>query len=171
MLRKAVAIGGCLVGLIAVGVGPLAQVADASYGSATLSQSSAAPGGSLTVSGGGFAGNSTVTISIASTPTVIGTTTANASGAFTVTVTIPSSISPGVHTISASGVDPAGAPLVLTASITVTSSPTSPSGATSASGLPNTGTNVAIGVGAALILIALGGTMLLVIRKHGITAR
>ena len=66
--------------------------------------SSASPGHvgqSVTVSGIGFLANSTVTITYATTPTTVATTTSDAEGAFTATFDIPAS-EPGAHTITAS---------------------------------------------------------------------
>lgn len=66
--------------------------------------SSASPGyvgQSVTVSGTGFLANSTVTITYATTPTTVATTTSDAEGAFTATFDIPAS-EPGAHTITAS---------------------------------------------------------------------
>ncbi len=66
--------------------------------------SSASPGHvgqSVTVSGTGFLANSTITITYATEPKVVATTTSDAEGAFTATFDIPAS-EPGAHTITAS---------------------------------------------------------------------
>ena len=71
----------------------------------TLSASSASPGNTLTITGTGFGRQEQVTLSLngaalSTTPSVITTT---ASGGFTATLTVPSSILRGSNTISAIG--------------------------------------------------------------------
>ncbi len=66
--------------------------------------SAAAPGyvgQSVTVSGTGFQANSTITITYATTPVTVATTTSDSEGAFTATFKIPKSEA-GAHTITAS---------------------------------------------------------------------
>lgn len=62
-----------------------------------------APGGSLVLSGGGFAPGATVTISIESIPRMLGAVAADGSGSFVTTVVIPVDMSVGTHTLKASG--------------------------------------------------------------------
>ena len=118
-----------------------------------------APGSTVTVSGEGFASGATVGLDIQSTPTSLGTTTAGGSGSISATVTIPSSISAGPHTISATGVSPSGATLVLSAQVTVAIE----------GALPLTGGNMLALVGAALAATAVGWLLVVVTRptpKH-----
>jgi YVTN family beta-propeller protein len=61
-------------------------------------------GRSVTVTGSQFAPGSVLTVSIASTPTTLGTVTVAADGTFTATYTVPCSIPGGAHTISATAV-------------------------------------------------------------------
>ncbi|MGH9177231.1 MAG: hypothetical protein ACRD0N_01565, partial [Acidimicrobiales bacterium] len=77
------------------------------------------PGTPLPVSGSGFAPNSTVTIEFRSAPVMLATTQANRAGVFATTVTTPADAAPGDHVLAAMGVDPAGRPRELTATITV----------------------------------------------------
>jgi LPXTG-motif cell wall-anchored protein len=80
-----------------------------------------AAGQPTVVSGQGFAGGSQLTITMFSSPVVLGTTTADASGSYQATVTIPAATIPGSHTLT---VAPAsGAPQVATL-ITVTAAGT-----------------------------------------------
>ena len=99
------------------------QAVLAQYGtqSLVLSSSTVTAGGTVTVSGGGFAGASEVKITIQSQPVLLATATTAANGNFSVVVTVPTSFS-GQHTIVATGTDPAGSLLVLSAPITVASS-------------------------------------------------
>jgi len=61
------------------------------------------PGGTVTIEGGGFHPGEEVELVVHSTPTSLGTVTANASGGFTTTRTVPSSVAPGPHTLTATG--------------------------------------------------------------------
>lgn len=80
---------------------------------------SAVPGGALQVAGAGFLPHSTVTLVVYSTPTVLGTVVADATGAFTGTVALPAGLAPGTHTLVALGVDPAGDPRSLVSAVGV----------------------------------------------------
>ena len=114
------------------------QAVLAQYGpGGDLSVSNATPsaGSEITVSGEGFAPTSPVQITIASSPQLLATVESDASGAFSVTVSIPASLS-GQHTISATGTDAAGSVLVLTAVVEVAASTVPP---TDTSPLPGTG--------------------------------
>jgi len=73
---------------------------------ATINQQTtdAAPGYvgmTLTITGQGFKPNAAITATLASTPTVVGTTTSDASGNFTLTVTIPA-VAHGGHPLTVS---------------------------------------------------------------------
>jgi hypothetical protein len=66
-----------------------------------LSQTAGSVGNQVTVSGSGFTPNTTVTVTYATDPAVVATTTADATGKFSVTFTVPKS-KHGEHTITAS---------------------------------------------------------------------
>ena len=61
-------------------------------------------GRNVTVTGSQFAPASVLTVSIASTPTTLGTVTVSADGTFTATYTVTCSVPGGAHTVSASAV-------------------------------------------------------------------
>lgn len=88
-------------------------------GALEVSRSEVQPGETITVRGCGFRPSSSVNIDLLPGPVRLGSTTADVSGGIETTVTIPASTSAGRHTLEASGVDPAGAARVLSASITV----------------------------------------------------
>lgn len=90
-------------------------------GQMQVSSTTVVPGGTVTVSGSGFAPNSTVFIEIRPDGRRLGQVTTDASGAFSLTVTIPADTEPGRYRLVAIGQDPSGAPLTLSAGITVTS--------------------------------------------------
>ena len=99
------------------------------------STSSTGPGGSLTVSGSHFVPGGSITIVLHSTPVTLATTTADPTGSFSVSVTIPSDTVPGAHEIIASDTsgDSASTDLTVTGTVpTATASPTSRTGSCSA---------------------------------------
>jgi LPXTG-motif cell wall-anchored protein len=126
--------------------------------SPTLSETTVSPGASITFSGGGFASGSKITISVTPGPVVLGSTTADADGNFSVVVTLPTNISTGAHRLEATGVDLDGNPLTVSLEFTVVAA-----GATAAvtpsGSLPYTGSDagrIAL-VGAAAVLVGGAG--------------
>jgi hypothetical protein len=69
---------------------------------------SAAPGGKLKMSGSGYAPFSVITLAVYSEPTVLGTVTADADGAFETEVDVPDDLPLGKHSFVAAGVDKNG---------------------------------------------------------------
>lgn len=126
--------------------------------SITTNTSSVGQGGSLTVSGANFTPGGTVTLTLHSNPVVLTTTTADATGAFSVNVTIPSDTTPGTHQIIAS--DPNGdsvtTTLVVTGTVPVAAS----------SGLAFTGADIAALGGVGAVALALGGMLILTGRRR-----
>jgi hypothetical protein len=84
----------------------------------SLSRTTGNVGNQVTVSGSGFTPNGTVTVTYASEPVVVATTTADATGKFSATFTVPKS-KHGEHTITAS--DSAG--ITSTTTFTMESTP------------------------------------------------
>jgi 5'-nucleotidase len=70
-----------------------------------LSSGDVAPGGSVTVTDQGWQPDSTVDLSLHSTPVALGTATTGDDGSFSKTVTIPADTTLGVHTIEITGTD------------------------------------------------------------------
>jgi hypothetical protein len=79
------------------------------------------PGDSLYVTGAGFAPGSSVDITIESTPVLLGTVTADPTGAVASNVQIPNTIAAGVHTIKLTGQTVGGAVLVQSMEVTIAS--------------------------------------------------
>ncbi|WP_341579836.1 hypothetical protein [Microbacterium schleiferi] len=69
----------------------------------TASASDVTQGGQVVLSGGGFGPNETVQIELHSTPVVLASIPASATGTFSTTVTIPAGTAPGAHTLVARG--------------------------------------------------------------------
>jgi len=154
-----------LVGLTAV-LALSVGTASAQYNvPATVTASTSTPtaGGSITVTAKGFVG--TVQFSVESTPQALGSAVANSSGVATLTTTLPANLSAGAHTIRAVGVDPSGAPLNVTTSITVVAAAgattTTTTAAASPTGLAATGSSSAGLVRIGVVIAVLGGLLLL----------
>ena len=77
------------------------------------------PGQRTTISGTGFAPNQTLAGTFNSTPTSLGTTTSDAAGRYSVTVTVPADATPGQHTIVFSGPRAGGGTLNSVTNVTV----------------------------------------------------
>lgn len=146
----------------------------------TLSESTAAPGESITISGDGAEPGATVTFKLvksssalgankvllagprlaahvrpqAQSSVSLGSTTADGDGSFSATLTIPSGLDDGTYTLIASS----GGEVLATATVRVLA------GGTGA--LPFTGTDVAPGLAIGATLIVAGGLLLLAVRRR-----
>jgi hypothetical protein len=122
------------------------------------SSSSVAAGKTMTVSGSGYAPGSTVTVLIYSEPQVLTTVVADASGNFTVTVTVPAGLAAGTHTLVASGVDTNGVARYVTLPVTVTAAGTAQ--------LAYTGADVVLPAIGGLVAVAVGGGLIVASRRR-----
>jgi hypothetical protein len=99
-------------------------------GGLSASSGSAPPGGTITLSGHGYAPGTSVTIDVCGLETL--TVTTNSGGDFTITVTVPSTAVPGTTcVITASGMGARRQMLTTSTSVLITSGtsvPTSPTG-------------------------------------------
>jgi LPXTG-motif cell wall-anchored protein len=80
----------------------------------------ATAGQEITVIGTGFLPFSTATVVIYSTPQVLGSVVTDAAGAFRTTVTVPSTLEAGQHSLVASGIAPDGSERLMRLDVTVT---------------------------------------------------
>lgn len=76
-------------------------------------------GGTVDLSGAGFAPGSVVTLTFHSTPVLLGTVKVGPAGTFSKAVAVPEHAAPGQHHIEAAGTASTGAPAHLTAIVTV----------------------------------------------------
>jgi hypothetical protein len=132
---------------------------------ATLSVSTTNPavGGTLTVSGSGYAAGETVNLTLESASVSLGSAVANASGDFTTSVTLPSGFS-GQHTIVGTGATSGESASVV---ICIGSCGTSGSASSGGGGgLAITGVAVAVIGGLGVLLLIGGGLMLLAGRRR-----
>jgi LPXTG-motif cell wall-anchored protein len=120
-------------------------------------------GKTMVVSGTGYEPLSTVTILIYSQPQVLTTVVADASGNFTVTVTVPAGLAPGQHTLVASGYDANGdqrfTTLVVTVSAGGTATVTGPK-------LANTGADVTVPALGGIATLGLGAGLIALSRRR-----
>lgn len=145
------------------GAVPFSLTVPASDGALTPTGSSAsslAVGKKITLTGSGYAPNSTVTVLVYSTPQVLTTVVTDASGSFTVEVTVPAGLPAGHHTLVASGVDPGGNLRTMTLPVTVVG------GTTGQGGLAYTGVAVAPLLGGGVTAVALGAGLLVLSRRR-----
>jgi len=70
-----------------------------------VSSTSVGPGGSIVLTDGGWQPDSTVDLSLHSTPVSLGTATTGDDGSFSKTITIPANTTAGAHTIEITGTD------------------------------------------------------------------
>lgn len=96
-----------------------------STGDLTVNPETVTAGAKVTLSGEGFAAGSNATAGMYSTPVTLGVGTADAQGAISVDVTIPSGTS-GSHTLILLGTDNSGGVVALTKTITVTAATSTP---------------------------------------------
>ena len=133
-----------------------------------------------------FAPGSTVTFNFFSQPVTLGTATADASGVATLEAQIPTTATPGQHTITASGTGSTCAPVELSTGITVLSEEgagagagagagggaagvgagAAGTGAGAAGGLPRTGNDALPLARIAGALVAVGGGLLFITRRR-----
>jgi len=155
-----------LMTAVAVPQQAYAQSYGANQGAAqgTLQVSDTTPqlGQSITASGTGFAGTAPVTLILESTPRTVATATADGSGRFSTSVTIPTDSRLGAHTLSARGKAADDGTLVLSAKITITQD-----GNTPRNGAPLVRTGQSVGwlllIGLAFLMI---GTALVVVARR-----
>ena len=136
-----------------------------------LSQSVAAAGESVTVSGSGYAASSAVQLSFDGGSA--GSATTDGSGAFSAALTVPSNAEPGSHSVAASGVDPNGEAYVLSATLEVSGAGASGGSQAGAAqeadggALPRTGSDSTIpGALAGAMLVAVGACFVIIARRR-----
>lgn len=118
------------------------------------------PGATVTLTGGGFAPGAAVSVYVYSSPTLLTTTRAAATGDIVVTVKLPADLAPGHHTVQAVGPAAGGGTNVLSVSFTVSSA------ASSGGSLPFTGFPVVTAAVVAMLLLAGGGLAVMAGRRR-----
>lgn len=162
-LQRLLGMGVIAVAAVALGAGPAGAVEyPPSSPTASVSSSTATPGGTVSVQSSGWQADSSVSLTLFSDPVSLGSVTADSSGAFSTTVTIPSGTAAGAHRIVLSGTDANGNAATQEIAITVTV-------AAGDGSLPRTGSDSPpyILFGAGLLLV---GAVLAVVARRRHTA-
>jgi titin len=120
-------------------------------------------GKTMVVSGTGYQPLSTVTVLIYSSPQVLTTVVTDASGNFTVTVTVPAGLTAGQHTLVASGVDTLGNARFTTLAVTVSASGVA---TVATPKLAATGADVTAPLLGGLAALAVGGGLIVASRRR-----
>ena len=111
----------------------------------------------MALNGSGYAPNSTVSLYVYSTPTLLGTVTTTSTGSFSTSVTLPAGLAPGAHHLVSAGLDPSGAARYLRSDVTVT---------TASNQLAWTGFETLPFVGIGVLALVAGAALVVVTRKR-----
>ncbi|HVV37288.1 MAG TPA: hypothetical protein VHC63_11840 [Acidimicrobiales bacterium] len=129
-----------------------------------LSTSTAQTGGTMTVSGGGFATGEKVRVTVASDPVIVGEPVANRAGFASQSFVLPSSVGAGSHTVTLTG-ETSG--VTISAPLTVTAAAAAATTSTTAhTTIVRTGTSSGEQSRLALGLVAFGLALVLVARRR-----
>jgi hypothetical protein len=130
--------------------------------SAPPADTTPAPGEQIVISGSGYAPNSLVKVVIYSDPIDLGEVLTDQDGAFSIAVSVPSSLL-GSHTIASIGFDSSGNPFVLTLPVTVTAAVSGGSGGGGGSGGSGGGSGGLAITGAPVMAILVLGVVLVAV--------
>jgi LPXTG-motif cell wall-anchored protein len=149
------------IGMLA-GQAAYAQSADypADGAPLTVNDSRVVRGQLITIRGSGARPHAIVRIYFFSDPILVGTTRADGDGNFSISVSVPSGVAAGGHTLSAVSNG------VTLASVAVTVAGSGSGSASGSGSLPFTGSNTLPGIAIGVVLILLGSTTLLVSRRR-----
>lgn len=181
MFERTILVAAAMVAALVVGAAPAgAQQYPPADDFLTVDDVTPTPGQAVTLTSGTYVEGAPVTLSIASVPSRLGTATADAAGAVSLSGVVPAEIELGAHTITATGTAPGG-PLTQSITITVvapggtaggTAGGTIEEGGTAGGNLPKTGSDSTMPlVRVAALLLAVGGVLLLATRRRRAVAR
>jgi len=122
-----------------------------------LGQKSVVQGGSLEITGRGFAAGETITVTLHSDPIRLGQVTADGTGAFRIVVTVPASAPVGAHTLIAVGADSG---LTAQGALQVTAA------AGNGGGLAGTGGAIPLSLLALVFMLLAAGSILVIRRRR-----
>jgi titin len=131
-------------------------------------------GASITISGSNYQPGETVTLVLFSTPVTLGTSgPTDATGSFSMPVTIPTGTPLGAHTIVGTGNaigDSASTAITVVSASAGTAAVITPSSGTSGGSLAFTGSDIAALTGVGAISLALGGMLVFAGRRRRATS-
>lgn len=156
--------------VIGLGLAAPAASAQPAYGptataTLTCSATTVAEGATITCSGAGYDAFETVLEVIHSDPETLGSVQTNATGQFTASVTIPTNIAPGTHTITDTG-ETSGHSASVTIDVLAPTTAAAVPPAAPSSSLAFTGIDVAEVAGVGAAALAAGGGLVLVARRR-----
>jgi len=163
MRKRLMAVVGLMMASAVLATPAVAQQYPPEADLVTVTDTSLVSGQTFTVSARTFLEGAPVSFVFTSDPVALGSVTADASGVATLTARVPSSASPGQHTITASGNSATG-PLVVSVTVTVSGAAADTPAETLALTGASDGTLMAARV--AVVVLALGGVFLLVARRR-----
>jgi LPXTG-motif cell wall-anchored protein len=161
---------GLAAGLCAAEVEPVsaAPALAAAYGTAAATVTAGVHNTAITVDVHGLTPGETVTIYIASTPTLLGQATASSAGIVNATFPLPAGLAAGTHTVTVMGSATNLSTVVyLTSSTGPVADPSTPlDPAPSSTQLPHTGADIAAATTLGAVLVAGGGVLVLSSRRR-----
>lgn len=152
-----VLVGALLLGLV-LAAPALAQTYPPQKATCGVSDTSVSPGQQVTVSGDNWKPGSTVKLTLQPDGISLGQGSVGGTGSFSASVTIPSSVSAGSHSVQCSGVDAKGVAQVLGVSFSVLGA--------GGGVLAGTGMNLSVGLGILLGLLVVGIVTLVAGRRR-----
>ena len=169
LAKLAVLVGALAVAPVAVlSVGAGAQTYPPSTCTVGTSQVTVSPGQTITVSISGFAPSTQVNLALDGQ--ALGSITTDASGAGSGTVTIPSNITPGTHTLSASGTSFVGGDCDPSTTLTVPGAAAAGArGAAAAGNLAFTGSDTLPLVWIGIAALTIGAALMMGLRRRANT--
>lgn len=163
--RAAIVIGGIFAFTFLLTVPALAQTYPPQTPTVETGTATTSPGGQMLLTGDNWLAGSTVTLDLHTQAISLGQAPVGANGSFSKLVTIPSSVSPGAHTVEARGTGAGGNPAVARTSLTVVSA------GTSGGGTSLTGANISFALLLMLGLMIGGSVALFTARRRTIAPR
>lgn len=160
--------------VLALSTGAGAQAYPPSACTVGTSQVNVTPGQTITVSVSGFAPSSQVNLAIDGQ--AIGSLTTDASGSGSGSFTVPSNLSPGTHTLSASGTAGAGGTCDPSTTLTVAGAAAGPPGAAApgagaGGALAFTGSDTLRFFWIGFAALTVGAALVIAVRRRGATRR
>jgi len=166
MIRRSLVVVGLIAALVATAAPAGAQQYPPAANFLAVSDTTLFPGQTFTITTGTYLSGATVTITLFSDPTTLGSAVANAVGVASMQATIPTDTPLGTHVIQASG-ESASGPLTQSVTVTVVPAAQAGAGAAVSGALPRTGSSGTIPLTrVAAVLIAAGGALVFGARRR-----
>lgn len=168
MTRRRMTVCLAVIALVAMTAAPAAAQYPPEGPTAGVGSTTVSLGGQVTVTGSGWRAGSQVTITLLSNPRTLGTAQVDQDGTFSTTVTVPSDVPPGRHTLRLSGTGADGTPRTVDTRLQVkpAAPPDEAPPEQQPPALAATGMNSGLGAAAGLGLLVAGAGALLLARRR-----